>query len=178
MKTFKLALTFLLISSLGFAQKSPKKEAIGTIGDVNISISYSAPSVKGRTIWGKLVPYGKVWRAGANENTTITFDKDVIINGMELAAGKYGCFIIPIEEGDWTLIFNKKNDAWGAKSYNQEEDALRINSTPDFASVAQELLFFSIGENTIKFAWEKVRIELFVLNKEPSQKAGIEFIKN
>ncbi len=165
MKTIKILFLFMLMSAVSCAQQSPKEQATGKIGTITISIAYGAPSVKGRTVWGGLEAYGKVWRAGANDNTTVTFDKDVTINGMDLAAGKYGFFIIPIENGDWTVIFNKKNDAWGAFSYNKEEDALRINSTPSFVTEVQEQLQYSIGENTINFAWDKARLELFVAEK-------------
>ena len=153
------------MTTLSCAQESPKKQATGKIGAVTITIDYGAPSVKGRTIWGELEAYDKVWRAGANDNTTITFSKDVTINGSDLKAGKYGFFIIPKKDGDWTVIFNTKNDAWGAFSYKKEEDAMRTNSTPNFVSKVQEQLQYTIGENTIKFAWNKARLEIYVSEK-------------
>ena len=157
MKNKKLTILLLLIATVTFAQESPRKEASGKIGDVTVTVDYGAPSVKGRTVWGGLEKYGKVWRAGANENTTIAFDKDVKIGKNNVSAGKYGFFIIPMENEDWTLILSKKNNAWGAFSYNQKEDVLRLNISPKFVEENQEMLEYSIGEKTINFAWEKVR---------------------
>ena len=160
MRKFKLLLISIFVISLSCAQPSPREKAEGKVGDITVSIDYGAPSVKGRTVWGGLEPYGKVWRAGANENTTVSFDKNVTIAGKKLAAGKYGFFIIPNEKGDWTVIFNKKNDAWGAFSYNQEEDALRVNITPKFVDDTQEQLLYSVGDNTIDIAWSKARLTI------------------
>lgn len=164
MKKIKLLLVFVLITTLSFAQKSPKQQATGTIDGVSITIDYSAPSVKGRTIWGDLVKYDKVWRAGANENTTFSFDKDVTINGKDLPAGKYGFFIIPNEKGDWTIIFNTKNDSWGAMKYKEKEDALRVNITPTITGENQEQLFFGVMDS-ILFSWEKVSLNIKVAAK-------------
>ena len=113
MKTFKLTLVLLLIATVTFAQKSPRKQVNGKIGETTVDVDYGAPSVRDRVIWGELVPYGKVWRAGANENTTISFDKDVTVGKNSVPAGKYGLFIIHKKDGAWTVIFSKKNDAWG-----------------------------------------------------------------
>jgi len=165
MKTIKLLLLFVFVASVSCAQKSPRQQAEGNIDGVTIAIDYGAPSVKGRTIWGGLESYGKVWRAGANENTTVSFDKNVTISGKKLATGKYGFFIIPNEKGDWTIIFNKKNDSWGASSYNEEEDVLRVNITPTFVDDNQEQLLYSVGDNAIDFAWEKARLTIDVSGK-------------
>ncbi len=164
MKNFKLFLAFILITTLSFAQKSPKQQTTGIIDGVNITIDYSAPSVKGRTIWGKLEKYNKVWRAGADKNTTISFDKDVTINGKDLPAGKYGFFIIPRKNEDWTIIFNTKNDNWGAFKYKEKEDALRVNITPVFGEENQEQLFYGVMD-TILVAWEKVSLNIKVAAK-------------
>ncbi len=164
MKKFKFLILFTLVATLSFAQKSPKQQTTGAIDGVNITIDYSAPSVKGRTIWGDLVKYDKVWRAGANENTTISFDKGVTINGNDLPAGKYGFFIIPNGEGDWTIIFNTKNDNWGAFKYKEKEDALRVNITPVIGEENQEQLFYGVMD-TILFAWEKISLNIKVAAK-------------
>lgn len=166
MKKIKLIILFVFVASLSFAQSSPRKQATGEIHGIAVSIDYGAPSVKGRTIWGGLEKYGKVWRAGANENTTVAFDKNVSINNVILPAGKYGFFIIPSENEKWTVIFNKKNDGWGAYSYNQEEDALRVDISPKFVEDSQEQLQYSVKDGSINFAWEKARIEIVV---EPTQ---------
>lgn len=158
MTKIKLTLLLLLITTVTFAQKSPRKETTGKIGNTSITVDYGAPSVKGRTIWGGLEQYGKVWRAGANENTTFSFDKEVIIGNTKVPAGKYGFFIIPNENEEWVIILNRKNDGWGANSYNKDEDLLRLELTPDFVDENQETLEYAIGEKVIEFAWAKVRI--------------------
>ncbi len=164
MKTHIFLLTFLLtlFATTAHGQKSPRMESSGVVEGVNIGIDYGAPYVKGRTIWGGLEAYDAVWRAGANKNTTVSFDKDVLVAGQKLPAGKYGFFIIPKKEGDWVVIFNKKNDAWGAYSYSEDDDALRINVSPEWVEDIQEQLSFSVDENEILFSWEKVRIPLSV----------------
>src|SRR4029453_2141254 len=96
-----------------------------TIGVTEIAIHYSRPLVKGRAIWGDLVPYDKVWRAGANENTTISFSTPVSIAGHALAAGAYGLHTIPTA-GDWTLILSNNSSNWGSFSYEEKDDALRV----------------------------------------------------
>jgi hypothetical protein len=166
MRIIKIIVLIIFITFISCNKKSPREQSTGTIDGIAIVVvDYGAPSVKGRTIWGGLEAYGDVWRAGANGNTTVSFDKDVIISGNNLAAGTYGFFIIPNEKGDWTVIFNKENDEWGAFSYKQEEDALRINVTPSFVNDTQEQLLYSIGDNTIDFAWEKARLAIPISSK-------------
>jgi len=160
MRILSLILVLVMTASISCAQKSPRKQVEGTIGDVNISIDYGAPSVKGRKIWGGLEKYDVVWRAGANENTTVTFDSDVKVAGESLPAGKYGFFIIPRESGEWVVIFNKKNDAWGAYSYSEEEDALRVELTPEMVEENQEELMYAVGSDGILFGWEKARLNI------------------
>jgi hypothetical protein len=161
MKKLSLLLVLFVAFALNSEAQKPQSPRMDTEGEVfgaEVEIDYGAPSVKDRVIWGGLEAYGKVWRAGANENTTIEFDKDVNIGGKKLAAGKYGFFIIPNENSDWVLIFNKRNADWGAYKYDQKEDALRVNVAPTFVDENQEVLQYTINENTIIFAWEKVRI--------------------
>lgn len=158
MNKLKLTLIFLLIATVTFAQKSPRKESKGTIGNVSVAVDYSAPSVKGRTIWGGLEKYGKVWRAGADDNTTFSFDKEVTINGTKVPAGKYGFFIIPKENEKWTVILNNKNDSWGAYSYDKSDDLLRLEITANFVDENQEILTYTIRDKGIEMAWEKARV--------------------
>jgi len=165
MKIIKIIVLVTFIAFISCNKKSPREQSAGTIDGIAIAIDYGAPSVKGRVIWGGLEAYGDVWRAGANGNTTISFDKDVIIKGNNLAAGKYGFFIIPNEKGDWTVIFNKENNEWGAYAYKKEEDALRVNVTPSFVNDIQEQLLYSIGDTTINFAWEKARLVISIASK-------------
>ncbi len=149
---------------------SPKTSITQTIGVTDVTISYSRPGVKRRKIWGGLVPYDKVWRAGANEATKITFAGDVLINGKKLPAGSYGFFVIPREK-DWTIIFNKVADQWGAFEYNESEDALRLNVTPQTRSF-KEWLYYDFtdikvnahGKNSasVNLNWEKVKLPFTV----------------
>ncbi len=178
--SYFLILSFLLIlSSTTFAQRdevrlSLKASVMQRLGiDTDITIEYCRPGVKGRKIWGELVPYGLApgnkytkgkpfpWRAGANENTTIEISKDVLIEGNKLPAGKYGIHMIPSEK-DWIIIFSKNNSAWGSYSYNQEEDALRVTVTPAEA-LHQEWLMFGFdnlaGTSAAAFLrWEKLKV--------------------
>jgi len=161
MTKLKLTLVLLLVATVTFAQKSPKspkQEATGKVGETTATVDYSAPSVKGRVIWGELVPFDKVWRTGANENTTISFDSDVTIGKNSVPAGKYGLFIIPKKDGDWTVIFSKKNDAWGSNGYSKENDLFRMNIKPKLEDQSIEQLKFNVYKKGVQFAWEKARI--------------------
>ena len=162
MKKINLLLAFFFVVSVSCAQKSPRLQTKGDINGTQVMIDYGAPSVKGRTVWGGLEKYGQVWRAGANENTTVSFDKDVKIGGKTLAAGKYGFFLIPNESGDWVAIFNKKNDAWGSYSYSEAEDAARVMVKPDFDTSVQEELMYAVDKSGIVFAWDKARLHIDV----------------
>ncbi|MEZ4847469.1 MAG: DUF2911 domain-containing protein [Bacteroidia bacterium] len=108
---------------------SPKKELKTTMSGADITIVYGSPSVKERTIWGELVPYGEVWRTGANEATTFETSAPISIGGQTLAAGKYGFFTVP-DENDWTLIFNEVSDQWGAYNYDAGKDVMRVKVVP------------------------------------------------
>ena len=114
----------------------PRVSQRGTIsqrlGLTDITITYHRPEVGGREIWGKVVPYGKVWRAGANENTAITFTDDVSVEGKPLAAGTYGLHTIP-DKDQWTIIFSKNSTSWGSFTYDEKEDALRVMVKPHVA---------------------------------------------
>lgn len=162
MKT-KVIILFMLTSIVSFGQKSKKQQAEGVINKVAIEIDYSAPKVKGRTIYGDLIPYGEVWRAGANANTTIEFSKNVTINGQTLNAGKYGFFIIPNGNNQaWEVIFSKKNNAWGAFSYKESEDALRVKVKVQDTKETVELLNYEVSKDLIKFAWADKQFVLAV----------------
>jgi hypothetical protein len=97
------------------------------IGLTDITVNYYRPLVAGRTLWGKEIPYGKVWRAGANENTVISFTDDVSVEGKPLPAGAYGLHMIPAAD-QWTIIFSKNSTSWGSFSYDAKEDALRVTT--------------------------------------------------
>jgi hypothetical protein len=151
-------------------QASPLKQASGDIEDLTISIDYGSPAVKGRVIWGELEGYGKVWRAGANETTSIEFSSDVIVNGNPLPAGKYGFFLIPIDGEAWVAIFNEEwsqelHGSWGAFGYKQEKDVLRIDVTPEWVKESLERLEYTVNDTGFTFAWEKARIKFEIIPK-------------
>jgi len=131
------------------------------VGLTDVSINYSRPLVNKRQIWGKLVPYGQVWRAGANENTTIEFTDPVTVEGKQLAKGTYGLHMIP-GENEWTLIFSKTTTAWGSFSYKEDEDSLRVSVKPQ-AGQFREALVYDFDEVTpestlVTMRWEKVAV--------------------
>jgi len=190
MRKFSAVLSMVVLSAfvlsipvISFAQdkevrKSLHASVTQNIGvDTEITFDFSRPGVKGRKIWGELVPYGMnpankysnektfPWRVGANENTTIKFTSDLMIEGKKIAAGHYSIHMIPSEK-EWVVIFNKKNDLWGSYGYDENEDALRINITPVKAE-HQEWLIFGFenlaGTKATAFMhWEKVKIPFSV----------------
>jgi tetratricopeptide (TPR) repeat protein len=131
------------------------------IGITDITISYSRPLVKGRPIWGKLVPYNEVWRTGANENTIIKFTDDVTIEGKPLAKGTYALFTIP-GENQWTVIFSKVHTAWGSFTYNQADDALRVTVKPQATELREAMAFdfddVKADSAVATLRWEKVAV--------------------
>lgn len=137
-------------------RKSKNGETTATLGGVDVSITYGRPQVRGRTVWGDLVPYGAVWRTGADEATTITFSGDVTIEGQPLPAGTYALFTIPSQEA-WTVVFNKVAEQWGAYDYDESQDALRVQVQPTTGDHVEELTF-SVEESTVVIAWEKLRV--------------------
>ena len=160
---FLFALTTLMASS-GFSQKkiaSPRDSVSGKIGKANISINYGSPSVKGRVIWGNLVPYGKVWRAGANEATTFTCDQSITVEGKTLPAGSYGFFVIPTEN-EWTIIFNKTANQWGAYEYKEKADALRVMVKSKKSSTMNERLLYKVTASGISLLWENLEVPVSI----------------
>ena len=141
---------------------SPPKTATRMLDSLSINIVYNAPSVKGRTIWGALVPYGKVWRTGANEATTFEVNKPVLIEGQKLAAGKYSLFTIPGEK-EWVVVFNKEAEQWGAYSYKKDTDALRVTVKPGKTKLLVEQLAIDVSDKgEVSIAWENVQISFGV----------------
>jgi Protein of unknown function (DUF2911) len=140
---------------------SPAAIASGTINGANISINYGSPSVKGRVIWGELVPFNKIWRAGANDATTFETDKDITIEGSKLPAGKYSFFVIPNDK-ECVIIFNKEAKQWGAYKYKEKEDQLRVTVKQKLADTSVESLTYSIEKNSIVLSWEKWTIPFSV----------------
>jgi len=132
-----------------------------TIGITDITIKYHRPLVNGRKVWGGLVPYGQVWRAGANLNTTITFANDVTIDGKTLPAGTYGLHMIPTEN-EWTVIFSRMHTAWGSFSYKEGEDALRVTVKPQATDFHNALAYdfdqLQPDSAVVVMSWDKVAV--------------------
>jgi hypothetical protein len=185
-KNLGLLIAFIFVLNAGvFAQltlprDSQRQEIAQNVGDTRVSVVYHRPNVKARKIWGCeakelippannlypcLVPYGQVWRSGANENTTIEFSRDVSINGQPLPAGKYGFHTIPGRD-EWILIFSKDNNKWGSFTYEEKQDALRVRVKPEKAEMQETLSFDfqNITPTTAKIAirWEKIVVPFTV----------------
>jgi hypothetical protein len=148
-------------TQLNLPRQSQKAIITQRIGITDITIVYHRPLVDGRKIWGDLVPYGQVWRAGANENTSITFPNDVTIEGKSLPAGTYGLHMIP-GENEWTVIFSKMHTAWGSFSYKDSEDALRVSVKPQTAEMHNALTYdfdqLKPDSAVVVMSWDKVAV--------------------
>lgn len=136
---------------------SPKETVTETVGGAKTTIVYCKPSAKGRKIMGGLVPYGQVWRTGANEATTVTFDKAVKVEGKDLAAGTYALFTIP-GENEWTIIFNKESQQWGAYNYKESEDVLRVKVKPAKTDSFVETFTITPEKNQVSLKWENTAV--------------------
>ncbi|HEX8649423.1 MAG TPA: DUF2911 domain-containing protein [Pyrinomonadaceae bacterium] len=178
--------------SVRLPRPSQKASVMQTIGVTDVTITYSRPGVKGRKIWGDappaaaasasgtatlddassrakdapIVPYGHVWRTGANEATTFSVTDDVLINGQKLPAGTYSLHTIPGQQ-EWTIIFNREADQWGSFNYDEKKDALRVKAKPEQVAENQEWLLFSIPLVTptsaqVNIRWEKVNVPFTV----------------
>src|SRR5215467_13204338 len=135
------------------------------VGITDITINYHRPLANGRQVWGKLVPYGQVWRAGANENTIISFSDPVTIEGQALDKGTYGLHMIPGEK-EWTVIFSKNSTSWGSFTYKQDEDALRVTVKPQPAELRDALTYdfddVKADSVVVTMRWEKVAVPIKV----------------
>src|SRR2546421_3417057 len=179
-KLFALCLVIFVLGGTVSAQNdlnlpdvSQAAEVKQRIALTDITVKYHRPLVNGRKIWGGLVPYGKVWRAGANENTTIEFSDPVSVEGQPLAKGIYGLHMIPNPDS-WTVIFSKTNTAWGSYSYKQDEDALRVNVKPRPLAEMKEALEFDFEDlkpdsTAVTLKWEKLGVPFTVSIKDAEQ---------
>jgi hypothetical protein len=153
---------FITVDALAQDKKpaSPKETVEGTIDGTKVSVVYCRPSAKGRKIMGDLVPFGQVWRTGANEATIITFDKPVTVEGKALAAGTYSLFTIP-GENEWTVIFNKDTKQWGAYNYKQADDVLRVTVKPLKADFT-ETFTIATDKEGVSIKWENTSASIKV----------------
>jgi hypothetical protein len=166
--TTKIAILFMAVftTSISVAQDkkpaSPPATATGVVNGSSITINYSSPFVKGRTIYGELVPYGKIWRAGANDATTFETSKAIKVEGKELPAGKYAFFVIPEKDGKATVIFNKEAKQWGEYKYDESKDALRVSIKTKKASKLAESLLYTVGKNNVTLSWENLEFPISI----------------
>jgi hypothetical protein len=177
MKTF-LMMAVLSLSATAYGQASltlpeasPAASVSQTIGITNVTVAYHRPAVAGRPIWGKLVPYGEMWRAGANENTTITFSSDVKIGGKPVKAGTYGLHMLPTAK-DWTVALSTMSLAWGSFSYDAKEDAVRTTVTPKPIATHEERLSYRFDDPTdtkatLVMSWEKLSVPVTIEVETP-----------
>lgn len=168
-KAVKIILAILVVLIAGYFglttwTKSHSPQAVSSIqqNGIEVEVDYSRPYVKGREIFGSLVPYDKVWRTGANEATVISFNKDVFIAGQRLAEGDYSLWTIPNPES-WTIIFNESTGQWGT-SYDESKDILRIKATPTTTpSLMEQLTISFAGSDSLinmNIAWENTLVNV------------------
>ena len=169
MKSIKTLLFFSMSLLLVFAasaqdksnRKSPPAQVSKKIGDVTVTVDFSKPSKRGREVFGKLVKYGEVWRTGANESTWIEFSGDVEVEGKKVSAGKYGLFTVP-GESEWVIILNKTWDKWGAFSYKESDDVLRVNVKSQ-KTEATEVFDIQIDDDgNVSLAWDETMVSFAV----------------
>ena len=163
---FVLAAFFYLSSCAQNPPASPPAKATGKIGAANVTIDYSSPSVKGRQIFGGLVPYDKVWRAGANTATSLQTDKDLMIGGKKLPAGKYSLFAAPGEK-EWTIILNSETGQWGIKrggeaNRDPAKDVLTVKAVPRKSASMNEHLTYLVNPDGIVLQWENVEVPVAI----------------
>jgi hypothetical protein len=167
--SFSIFILGMICSLSGFAQNppsSPPAKATGKIGDANITISYNSPSVKGRKVWGELVPYDKVWRAGANQATVLETDKDITVEGKKLPAGKYSLFATP-GQSQWTIILNSETGQWGIKrggeaNRDPAKDVLSVNVKPRKSASFNESLAYKVNNNGLVLQWENLEVPVAI----------------
>ena len=171
-KVIVLTLVGVSISSMILCQSnkskrpSPPATATGKVNGATITIDYSSPSVKGRKIWGELVPYDKVWRTGANEATLFNADKEVSVEGKSLPAGKYSLYTIP-GENEWVFIFNSQTGQSGVKengetSEDPAKDVLRVTVKPEKSASFNERMKFEVDDTAFSLLWENLKVPVSV----------------
>ena len=166
---FILTVSSIVLSSTILAQsprQSPPATASGSVKGTRITIEYSSPAVRGRKIWGELVPYDKVWRAGANEATIFETDKDIKVEGKPLPAGKYSLYALPGEK-EWVIILNSKTGQWGVnrdESTTEEpaNDVLRVTVKPEKSATSNERLKYVVDKNGFALEWENLKVPVSI----------------
>ena len=163
-----------MLMSIGIWAQSPAATATGKAGGATITVTYSSPSVKGRKIFGGLVPYDKVWRAGANQVTTIVTDNVVKVGGKDLPAGKYSLYIIPSEK-DWTFIINSQTGQWGIKkdgstTRDPAKDIITVMATPAKTASLVESMVYVINDKGLSLKWENTEVLMAITEDSRNKK--------
>lgn len=162
-ETSEAAVEEVVEESVSEQRPSPLEVKEGQVGGKQVKLQYGSPAVKGRTIWGDLVPYNVVWRTGANEATYVDFTSDMVVEGQSIKAGKYSIFTLPKESGSWTVIFNSDWDLeHGHFQYNEKNDVLRVDVTPVWESTSEERLSIAIESPGIVIRWEKLKLPIAI----------------
>lgn len=151
-----------MVKTLNDTIASPRMELTGKVGGADVTVNFGSPKVKGRTIWGELVKYDKVWRTGANEATTIELAQDVTVNGEALAAGTYALFTVPAAEGAWKVVFNSEADQWGAYNKDASKDVLTVEATPSMGEDTAEGLTFAVNGDQLVVMWDKLSLPITI----------------
>ena len=160
-----LLANFIVEAQVKTPQSSPESTVLQTVGLTKVEVVYHRPSIKGRVVFGDLVPFGKVWRTGANENTTISFSDDIVIDGKPLLKGKYALYTLP-KADNWEIIFYKTTDNWGTpETYDEANVVLKANAKPMITDRRLETFTISVGNvdldsATLEIAWEKTYVNL------------------
>lgn len=160
---FLLAALTVLFTDAAAQEQKPKSPAVtasGKIDGVSVTINYGQPSARGRKIMGGLVPYGKVWRTGANATTSIEFSDAVKIDGKTVAKGKYGLYTIP-GESEWTIMINK-DIKWGSDEYTEKQDVARVKAKPVKTAAFVEAFTISVEKNLVVLRWENTEVSFKV----------------
>lgn len=157
------ALCIMVSGASAQEAKSPAKESTGTIGEMKVEVKYCAPSVRGREIYGSLVPYDKVWRAGANEATTITFTDDCKVEGKKVKAGTYAFFVTPKESGKWEVMLNSEAKQWGANKMDSKKNVV-VAEVEAVDTDKTEQLSYDVTEGGIQLHWDTKVITIEVSN--------------
>ena len=156
-----LAFTFLSAQNVKTPRPSPDALVTQTVGVTDITIEYSSPGVKERKIWGELVPFNEIWRTGANEVTTITFEDDVKVNGNELKAGTYGIHTIP-GENEWQIIFSGDTKVGDGSTFDEKKEVLRLKVKPEQSSFLERMTFMftntTDNSTTTNLVWENLKV--------------------
>jgi hypothetical protein len=151
-------------AELVFPRPSPNASVSQTLGVTNFTLTYSRPGVKGRVIWGGLVPYDSTWRTGANDPNSLTITDTIMVSGRQLPAGKYSILTIP-RRGEWTVIFSAQKDLLGSTNYDPKQDVLRVTATPDTTQPHQEWMWLGLEDITpssgsLVLRWQRLRLAL------------------